>query len=51
MEEGLSEAPESEGTMKYRYVHRSAITGRFVSKAYAKRYPDITIRQRLLVKI
>lgn len=27
------------------YVYRSAITGRFVSKAYAKANPKTTIRQ------
>jgi hypothetical protein len=26
-------------------VHRSAVTGKFVSAAYAKRYPKKTIRQ------
>lgn len=26
-------------------VHRSAVTGKFVSSAYAKRYPKKTIRQ------
>lgn len=32
---------------KPRYVYRSAVTGRFVSAAYAKRYPKRTIRQRV----
>lgn len=27
-----------------RYVYRSAITGRFVSKAYAEQNPDTTVR-------
>lgn len=30
-----------------RYVYRSAITGRFVSKAYADANPDTTVRQRI----
>jgi hypothetical protein len=30
-----------------RYVYRSAVTGRFVSAAYAKRYPHLTVRERL----
>lgn len=34
---------------KYRYVYRSAVTGKFVSEKYAKRYPKKTIRQRLTV--
>lgn len=29
------------------YVYRSAITGRFVSGAYAKRYPKRTVRERV----
>lgn len=28
------------------YRYRSAITGLFVSEAYAKAFPDITIRER-----
>lgn len=27
-------------------VYRSAVTGRFVSAAYARRYPDRTVRER-----
>jgi hypothetical protein len=30
-----------------RFLHRSAITGRFVSARYAKRYPHLTVRERL----
>lgn len=30
-----------------RYVYRSAISGRFVKASYAKRYPHLTIRQRI----
>ena len=30
-----------------RYVYRSAITGRFVSRAYAEAHPDTTIRQEV----
>lgn len=30
-----------------RFVHRSAITGKFVSRSYAKRYPHLTVRERL----
>jgi hypothetical protein len=26
------------------FVYRSAITGRFVSKAYAEQHPDTTVR-------
>ena len=29
-----------------RYVYRSAITGRFVSRLYAVAHPDETIRER-----
>ncbi len=29
---------------KYFYSYRSAVTGRFVSKSYALRYPHKTIR-------
>jgi hypothetical protein len=32
--------------MKRRYSYRSAVTGKFVSAAYAKRYPRLTIRER-----
>jgi len=32
---------------KARYVYRSAVTGRFVTQAYAKRYPHLTIRHRV----
>lgn len=28
------------------YQYRSAITGKFVSKAYAEKYPDKTVRER-----
>lgn len=30
--------------MKRRYRYRSAVTGRFVSEAYALRYPHRTVR-------
>jgi hypothetical protein len=30
---------------KYRY--RSSVTGRMVSEAYAKEFPDITVRERV----
>lgn len=30
-----------------RYVYRSARTGRFVTAAYAKRYPHRTVRERI----
>jgi hypothetical protein len=29
-----------------RFLYRSAITGRFVSKRYAQRYPHLTVRER-----
>jgi hypothetical protein len=32
--------------MKPRYRYRSAITGRFVSAAYAKRHPETTVREK-----
>lgn len=32
-------------TVKYRY--RSAITGGFVTEAYAKRHPKTTVRERI----
>lgn len=31
--------------MNRRYRYRSAITGKFVSAAYAKRYPHRTVRE------
>lgn len=32
---------------RHRYRHRSAVTGRFVKAAYAKRYPRRTVRERV----
>lgn len=29
------------------YRYRSAITGRFVSASYAKRWPRLTVRERI----
>ncbi len=29
------------------YIYRSAVTGRFCSKAYARRYPKRTVRERV----
>lgn len=29
------------------YRYRSAVTGRWVSEAYAKRYPHLTVRERV----
>lgn len=37
--------------MQRRYVYRSAKTGRFVTKAYAKRYPHLTVRERVEPKV
>ncbi len=34
-------------TKKGRFVYKSAKTGKFVSAAYAKRYPKTTIRDRI----
>lgn len=31
---------------KFYYVFRSAVTGGYVSLAYAKRYPQRTVRER-----
>jgi len=36
--------------MSERHVYRSAITGKFVSKAYAEAHPDTTIRQTVKVE-
>jgi hypothetical protein len=36
---------------KFRYVYKSAITGRFVSHSYARRYPKSTIRMRVPVSL
>lgn len=33
--------------MKRKYRHRSAVTGKFCSAGYAKRYPHLTIRERI----
>lgn len=30
-----------------RYGYRSAVTGKFVKPAYAKRYPNRTVRERI----
>lgn len=32
---------------KVRYNYRSAETGKWVSAAYAKRYPHLTVRERV----
>lgn len=32
---------------KRTYRYRSAMTGRYVSASYAKRYPAITVRERV----
>lgn len=29
------------------YRYRSAVTGRYVKAAYAKRYPHLTVRERV----
>ncbi len=33
--------------MKPRYRYRSAISGKFVKPAYARRYPNRTVRERI----
>lgn len=33
--------------LKRRYVFKSSITGRYVSAAYAKAFPDVTYRERV----
>lgn len=33
------------------YRYRSAITGKYVSKAYAEKHPDTTIREKVLIPI
>lgn len=33
--------------MKPRYRYRSAVTGRYVTAGYAKRYPHLTVRERV----
>lgn len=30
-----------------RYRYRDAVTGRFVSRAYAEEHPDTTVRERV----
>lgn len=32
---------------KFTYRYRSAVTGLFVSEAYAKAFPDICVRERV----
>lgn len=32
---------------KRRYVYKSAITGRFVSRAYAEANPETTVKERV----
>ncbi|MGH2621642.1 MAG: hypothetical protein ACRDHG_13905 [Anaerolineales bacterium] len=39
--------PKGRKWARLRYVYRSAVTGKFVTAAYARRYPKRTIRQRL----
>jgi hypothetical protein len=36
--------------MKVRYVYRSAITGKFVSKEYAEQHRDTTVRHEYEVE-
>jgi hypothetical protein len=31
----------------FRWVYRSAVTGKFVSKEYAEEHPDSTVKERL----
>jgi hypothetical protein len=33
--------------LKPRYVYRSAITGKWVSAAYAKAFPHLTVKERV----
>lgn len=33
--------------MKPKYRYRSAVTGRFVKEAYALKYPDRCVRERI----
>lgn len=33
--------------MKRRFRHRSSITGKFVSAAFAKRHPKTTVREKV----
>jgi hypothetical protein len=35
------------GLLKPKYVYRSAVTGKFVSEAFAKANPGSTIRERV----
>lgn len=35
---------------KYRTIYKSALTGRFVSRAFAEANPDTTIVQKVLIK-
>ena len=35
---------------KYRYVYRSAVTGKFVSEKFAKKHPKTTVKHRIMVK-
>lgn len=35
--------------MKKKYRYRSAVTGRFVPEAYAKRYPHRTVKERVVL--
>lgn len=32
---------------KYKYIYRDAKTGRLVTKGYAERNPDTTVRERI----
>lgn len=34
--------------MKASHRYRSAVTGRYVSAAYAKRYPHLTVREAVM---
>jgi len=40
-------ANEEREEMKARYIYRSAKTGKFVTAKYAKRYPHLTVRERV----
>lgn len=36
---------------KTRYIYRDAVTGAFVTEAYAKRHPRTTVREKLQVPV
>ena len=44
------ETPMPKKPKTYKYVYRSAVTGKMVSKAFAEANPDTTVRQKVQLR-